>query len=302
MDATSSSQGNSPLILHKRSPVLKKLFCFSMLSVLLMGTPGCSNAKGIGQGSAQSQGELLASAKTLDYTDYATILKQYVNADGLVDYARLKANRQILDRFVGQLGAVQPQTYQSWSSNDKLAFLLNAYNALTLKAIIDHYPVKSIKDIPGVWSRTEYQVAGQSVTLDGIEHQTIRKQFKEPRIHMAVNCASLGCPLLANQPYQGSTLDAQLQKQVQRTLADPRHFRIDRAKNKVYLSSVFNWFGEDWEKTAAPTSPIPGLNRRETAFINFIRPQINPEDQQYLQRGKFHISYIDWDWSLNVQR
>jgi hypothetical protein len=283
MDATSSRKINFPLTLSKQSTVLKKLFCFSTLFVLLMGTPGCFNAKGIGQGLAQSQGAPLASAKTLDYTDYAAILKQYVNADGLVDYASLKANRQILDRFVVQLGAVQPQTYQSWSPKDKLAFLMNAYNALTLKAIIDHYPVKSIKDIPGVWSRVKYQVAGQSVTLDGIEHQTIRKQFKEPRIHMAVNCASLGCPLLANQPYQGATLDAQLQKQVQSTLADPRHFRIDRTKNKVYLSSVFNWFGEDWEKTTTPTAAIPGLNRRETVFINFIRPQISSEDQQYLQ-------------------
>jgi Protein of unknown function, DUF547 len=282
--------------------VAKTILWGCLFSWLLIGFSGCSNAKGVDQGSGALLGKQIPPGKPLDYSDYAAILKQHVNGAGLVNYAALKVDRQPLDKFVTTLGTVSPQTYQSWSPDDKLAFLINAYNALTLKAIIDHYPVKSIKEIPGVWGGTKYQVAGQAVTLDGIEHQTIRKQFTEPRIHMAVNCASLGCPHLANKPYQGSTLEAQLQQQVRRTLTDPRHLRIDRAQNKVYLSSVFNWFGEDWEKTFSPTQTISGLNRRETSFINFISQWVKPDDQQYLQQGKYRINYIDWDWSLNDQR
>jgi hypothetical protein len=268
---------------------------------ILMGTAGCASPRVVGSSRELQTGDHGVQAKPFDYRDYAAVLSQYVNAAGLVNYAGLKANRQRLDRFNTALGKVSPATYQTWSAPDQLAFLINAYNSLTLASIIDNYPVKSIRDIPGVWKRRKFKVVSQEVTLDDIEHNTIRQQFREPRIHFAVNCASIGCPILLNEPYTRDKLEQQLAQQTRLSLADQRHFRIDRGTNRIYLSSVFKWFGEDWEKTHAQAQPIQGLNQRETAFVHFLSPYISPEDQRFLQQGGYRISYIDWDWSLNTQ-
>jgi hypothetical protein len=269
--------------------------------LLLLGSGGCSSRAVIGDSVAEQSLSSTTPAAPLDYAGYASLLKKYVSADGLVDYKGLKANREPLDQFNRALGNVSSVTYQAWSEKDKLAFLINAYNSLTLASIIDHYPIKSIRDIPGVWKGRKFSIVGQEVTLDDIEHNTIRKQFQEPRIHFAVNCASIGCPTLLNEPYTGDKLNQQLDRQTRVSLANPLHFRINRDENRVYLSSVFKWFGEDWEKTQASSLPIQGLNRRETAFANFISRFVSPADQTFLKQGGYRIGYIDWDWALNRQ-
>lgn len=269
---------------------------------ILMSGAGCSSPAVIGETGKQPAGNSSAQAAVFNDSDYATILRTYVNAEGLVDYAGLKANRQLLDRYNAALGSVSPAMYQAWSANDRLAFLINAYNSITLASIIDRYPVNSIRDISGVWKGRKFKVVSQDVTLDDIEHNTIRKQFSEPRIHFAVNCASIGCPTLLNEPYRGDKLDRQLDQQVRVNMSNQRHFRIDRTEKRVYLSSVFKWFGEDWEKKHAQSQPLNGLNRRETAFIHFMRQYVSPDEQAFLQQGGYQISYIDWDWALNTQK
>jgi hypothetical protein len=274
-----------------------------LLSLLiLISGAGCSSSAVVGETSEQPSINRVSQATVFNDSDYATVLSKYVNAEGLVDYAGLKANRQSLDRFITTLGSVSSATYHAWSANDRLAFLINAYNSITLASIIDRYPVNSIRDIPGVWKGRKFKVVGQDVTLDDIEHNTIRKQFSEPRIHFAVNCASIGCPTLLNEPYRGDTLDRQLDQQVRVNVANQRHFRIDRMTKRVYLSSVFKWFGEDWEKTHAQPQPLTGLSRRETAFAHFMRQYVNADDQAFLQQGGYRISYLDWDWALNTQK
>jgi Protein of unknown function, DUF547 len=270
--------------------------------LISIGGAGCANQAVVGSSSEPPALGRVAQSTPFDYRDYAAVLKTYVNQDGLVDYSGLKANRKSLDRFNTALGNVNPATYKAWSASDRLAFLINAYNSITLASIIDNYPVKSIRDISGVWKGRKFRVVSQEVTLDNIEHNTIRKQFSEPRIHFAVNCASIGCPILLNEPYTGDKLNQQLDKQVRVSLASQHHFRVDRTNNRLYLSSVFKWFGEDWEKTHAQPQTIQGLNHRETALIHFIRQYVSPADQTFLQQGGYQISYIDWDWALNSQR
>ena len=139
-----------------------------------------------------------------------------------------------------------------------IAFWINAYNSLTLVAIIDHYPIKptvvrslvvpqnSILQIPGVWTKLKFPMMGGEVTLDSIEHENLRPNFNEPRIHMALVCAAMGCPRLLNRPYDAHELDSQLDNQTMIFLSNPKKFRIDKESNSVYLSSIFKWFGEDF--------------------------------------------------------
>jgi hypothetical protein len=273
----------------------------AILILFLLGCAGCASPVVIGSSTKQDTLSPITQVTPFNYSGYAALLSQSVNAEGWVDYAGLKRNRQPLDQFNKALGNVSSVTYQAWNQKEKLAFLINAYNSLTLASIIDRYPVKSIREIPGVWKGRKFNVVGQEVTLDDIEHNTIRKQFQEPRIHFAVNCASIGCPILLNEPYTGDKLEQQLEQQTRISLDSPLHFRIDRNENRVYLSSVFKWFGEDWEKAQAQSQSVQGLNQRESAVIGFISLYVSPADQAFLKQGGYRISYIDWDWALNRQ-
>jgi hypothetical protein len=218
---------------------------------------------------------------------------------GLVNYQKLKENRQLLDEFNSAIGEVPPSTYQSWTNNEKIAFLINAYNSFTLEAIVDNYPTKSIRNIPGVWKFRKFNVAGEEMTLDEIEHQRLRKQFNQPKIHVALVCAAKSCPFLRKEPFMGAKLEAQLNDQTQTFLAQTNNFQIDRPNNTVYLSSIFKWFGEDFEQTYGQPENIEGFNEKETAIINYVSKYLTPEDKQYLTQGGYNLKYSNYDWSLN---
>ncbi|WP_424096253.1 DUF547 domain-containing protein [Moorena producens] len=237
----------------------------------------------------------------LNYDDYATVLKTHVNNKALVNYQELQKKPEQLETFNASLGAVDTSTYQSWDEAEKMAFLINAYNSFTLESIIDQNPLKkSIRDIKGVWKGRQFNIAGESKTLDNIEHKTLRTQFNEPRIHMALVCAAISCPPLRNEPYTGEKLDQQLDDQTQNFLVSPHGFRIDRQKGTVYLSSIFKWFGEDWKKTYGVDDKFTG-NANQRAVLNFISDYLSPEDQEYLEQGNYKIKYLNYDWSLNKQ-
>jgi len=185
---------------------------------------------------------------------YADVLKSVLR-DGRVDYAKLKSNPAPLQKYLRTLSEVSPADFQKWDANKKLSFWINAYNALTFKAIIDHYPIQSsfvaslrypknsIRQIPGVWDELTFSIMGQPMTLNHIEHEIIRKEFKEPRIHMALVCAALGCPPLREQPFVGERLNKQLDDQAQLFLRNDQKFRLNQGKAEVHLSMIFKWFG-----------------------------------------------------------
>jgi len=172
-------------------------------------------------------------AAPFSYELYGKVLLQYVDANGFVNYEALNKDRENLDRFAASLANLSPQELENFDEAKKLAFWINAYNALTLKVILDHYPIKkqsllkgavypnnSIRQIPGVWDKIYFPIAGAEFTLDQIEHEILRVEFKEPRIHMALVCAAAGCPFLRREPFVGERLDAQLTEQTQRFLSD----------------------------------------------------------------------------------
>ncbi len=254
------------------------------------------------------------AAEPFSYDDYGAALQEFVNQEGMVNYRGLKANPKKLREFLQALAQVRPEDYQGWQDPQKIALWINAYNALTLKAIIDHYPIKvswfrslkfprnSIRQIPGVWKKLRFPVMGRQMTLDDIEHSTLRQQFNEPRIHMALVCAAMGCPPLRNEPFVGEKLDQQLNDQTRRFLADPQKFRIDRDRGRVYLSPIFKWFGQDFVKTYGATTKFSSFTHNERAVLNFIQNYLPKKEREYLFQGDYSISYLDYDWSLNEQK
>lgn len=265
---------------------------------LLVLTAGCSVPASMPRSDASVQ---LVENAPFSYKPYGEVLKQHVDRNGRVDYSGLQANRDLLDQFNRSMGAVSPETYGQWSDAEKIAFLINAYNAFTLQSIIDQTPLKaSIRDIPGVWRVRQFDIAGERKTLDAIEHQTLRTDFNEPRIHMALVCAAVSCPVLRTEPYTGENLNVQLEDQVNRFLNSPQGFRLDQAEKTVYLSSIFQWFGEDWTASYTPESGFVG-NEAERAVLNFISQYLEEGDRAYLLNGEYTIVYLDYDWSLNNQ-
>jgi hypothetical protein len=248
-----------------------------------------------------------------DYGDYAAVLSTYVNDLGMVDYKGLKANSARLRTFVRALGMQSRAEYNQWTDQEKIAFWINAYNGLTLKAIIDNYPIKptfparlrypnnSIRQIKGIWDGFEFRVMGRAMTLEDIEHGTLRKDFEEPMIHMALVCAAMGCPPLRNEPYEGSKLTDQLADQVRKFMGNSRKFRVDRGGGDVYLSPIFKWFGEDFVAKYGTSTKFSGPDEEERAVLNFVSRYLAPGDRAYLETGSYDIEYLDYDWTLNEQ-
>jgi hypothetical protein len=254
------------------------------------------------------------SRKIFSYDDYAAVLKDYVDDAGMVNYKQLKANRAKLDAFIDGMAKLDAKAYEKWDEKAKIALWLNAYNAFTLKAIIDNYPIKSsffksrvypknsIRQISGVWNKITFTVIGQDLTLEHIEHKILREKFDEPRIHMALVCAAIGCPPLRNEPYFAPELDEQLDDQARHFLANPEKFKIDRRKNRLYLSPILKWFADDFINRYGSPKNISEHSKEVSAVLNFIAAYLEKADKDYILRGEFKIKYLKYDWLLNEQQ
>jgi len=251
--------------------------------------------------------------QTFDYSDYAAVLKSYVDDKGMVNYRNLKANPERLLSYVRAIARLPRTQYDRWDDNARVAFWLNAYNGLTLKAIIDHYPIRasffksriypknSIRQISGVWDKLKFDVSGRKLTLEQIEHKILRVEFNEPRIHMAMVCAAMSCPRLRNEPYVGGRLDEQLDDQSRAFLGHPEKFRVDRGRNTVRLSPIFKWFGADFVGKYASAKDIGRHKKEASSALRFIAGQLEGADKNYVLAGRYRIGYLDYDWSLNEQ-
>lgn len=249
--------------------------------------------------------------QSFDHSVYDSVLAAYVQ-DGQVDYARLKTERGALDRYVEQLGSVEADEFAGWEEAERVAYLINAYNAVMLKIVIDHYPIEpagfftarrylypnnSVRQIDGVFDGIRHTVAGEPMTLDDIEHARLRADYSEPRVHFALVCAAESCPPLRDEAYVGARLDAQLDDQGDAFVNDPRRNRVDRDDGVVYLSKIFDWFGEDFADFA-PESGYRGTEatRGVLAFVSRYLPEA---DAEYLREGDYEVEFLDYDWTLN---
>ena len=240
-----------------------------------------------------------------NHTLYDNALNEFVE-EGLVDYAELNRNPHSLNRYLTDLSQVKEPVFKSWEGNQQLAYLINLYNAATLKLIVDYYPVKSIKDIGGFfkgpWGQPVVKLFGDTITLNTLEHTIIRTNYNEPRIHLALVCAAKGCPPLRSEPYTAEKLDAQLDDQTRLFLSNPIKFRIDRPDNTVYLSPIFKWYGNDFIGTFTPATGFDGFDKMKRAVLHFCSRYLSDPDSQYLAAGGYSVSYLDYDWSLNDRK
>ena len=286
-------------------------FSFAAVTLLTLGviSSGCgTESPPVASAAAESRP---TPGGEFSYEPYGTALIEYLDAAGLVDYAALKANPAELERFLADLEALDAATYESWDDDGKIALWINAYNALTLKAIIDHYPIKSsflksvvypknsIRQIPGVWTDLTFGVMGREVTLEQIEHEILRAEFDEPRIHMALVCAALSCPPLRWEPYTAERLDVQLEDQTVRFIASPERLHVDRDNGRVELSSIFKWFGDDFVSMYEPQEGFEGRDSGQRAVLNFVAIHLEGVDREFLDGGEYDVTYLDYDWTLN---
>jgi len=210
--------------------------------------------------------------------------------DGRVDYAGLaRDDTAALDRYLATLSGTCADDYARWSRADRIAFWVNAYNAFTVRLILDHYPLRSIRNIgwlPGATFRRPFipmeGLRGELIALDDIEHRVLRAQFPEPRVHFALVCAAKSCPPLRAEAYRGADLEQQLDDQGRRFVGDRDKNRVEQAAGKMFLSPIFKWFQADFE-TDGP-------------LVAFVAPYF---DLKATEVANYTVEFLDYDWSLN---
>ena len=245
------------------------------------------------------------SPADFDDQPYFRMLQKYVNARGQVNYGSLAEDRSDLDQYVHSAAFVTEDQYDQWSCDERMAFWINTYNALTIKVVADRYPISppvllellhpdGIRRIPGVWDKIQFLVIGKKMTLQEIKDDVLRK-FGDPRIHMAIVDAACGGPPLRTEPYRGETLHVQLDQQVRRFLSTPEGLQIDADSNVVRVSSIFSWFAEDFFKITDDSSDST------QCCIDFITQALDSPKTQVLRDNPSETGYLPFDWSLNRQ-
>ncbi len=228
--------------------------------------------------------------------------------DGLVYYRALRSERGRLDRYVASLNTTTA-VYEGWSREHQMALWVNAYNAIVLQTVINHYPIhgvsksypaNSIRQIPGAFEQAKYRVAGRSVTLDDIE-KTVLPQFKEPRLYLALGRGALGSGRLRSEAYSGERLDKQLDDIQKEFVNEASMIRIDRTAGQIAVTPIVSWheaeFVQAYDKGASGTfaqrSPV------ERAIVAFVMPRLLPLEKEFVQKNEFRVTYQPFDWRLN---
>jgi hypothetical protein len=240
------------------------------------------------------------------YRDWNALLVRHVKiaADGhssRVDYRGMATDRAALKAYLTSVSTVSESDYKQWPKPQRLAFLINAYNAWTIDLVLSRYPdLKSIKDLGSVfqspWKKKFIPLFGQERSLDDIEHGMIRTPgaFDDPRIHAAVVCASIGCPMLRSEAFTAEKLEAQLADGLRRFLADPSRNRFDAASGQLLVSKIFDWYGKDFELGHRSFDSL------KTTFARHAEQLAKaPEDRERIRQGDYALKFLDYDWRLN---
>jgi thiol-disulfide isomerase/thioredoxin len=249
----------------------------------------------------------------IQHDDFETLLTRYVSDKGDVDYEswqKSETDVSALDGYLGRLTAApptrRPELYAA--DHDKLSYWLNLYNALVLREVVRRWPLASVRDYQptltskidttkGFFRDLRFVVGGKEMSLDDIEHETIRKEFEDARIHFALNCGSNSCPVLSAKAYRGSELEAELERATVNFLNTPEHVKVDAETRRIYLSKIFKWYGKDFAKHARRST-----GNAKAGTLDFIALFAKPELAQSLKLArsqKYKTVYTDYDWALN---
>lgn len=284
--------------LHIRLPI--------SISILLLFLSGCTAIKPVVMDEPRGVNNIFS------HEQYQTVLLRYVDNQGRVDYAALKNQPEELEQYYDSITRYSPDSHPQLfpGKSHELAYWINAYNAGVLKTVITHYPIDSVVDVKnpailsffpdkaGFFYFQRLTFGGATTSLYYLENSVIRDRYKDPRIHFALNCASIGCPQLPQTPFTGDNLNSQLDFETTKFLAEPRNFRVDHNTKTIYLSSIFKWYEKDythWYQEQYPES-TPSL-------LTYIRLYLSPDNQQLLDSvaQEYSIEFVEYDWGLNKQ-
>jgi hypothetical protein len=252
-------------------------------------------------------GSSAVQAKPIDqqYSAWDALSKKYVHLQAdqhqsRTDYAGLKADHEQLKQVLAELSSVTEPEFSQMSQNQQKAFLINAYNTFTVELILSKYPdLKSIKDLGSLlqspWKKEFFSLLGKPHNLDWIENDMLRSRYKDPRIHVGINCASIGCPALRNEAYTAAKIDAQLDNGMMNFLGDPTRNRY--MNGKLEVSEIFKWFQEDFEKGNKGFTKVNDVFARYAAQLT---SDVNAQAQ--IRSNAVPVTYLPYDWSLNAFR
>lgn len=246
----------------------------------------------------------VSSLASFDHTEWGKLLQEHVVEVGggvatQVDYKGMLADRNALHAYLADVASIDRESFESWSQDSQLAFLINAYNAWTVELILTEYPrLASIKDIgflfSSPWRQKIVSLFGEQVSLDDIEHRMIRgwNRYHEPRIHFAVNCAAIGCPSLRAEAYEAERLEQQLEDSTRLFLSDKTRNYV--SSGRLYISSIFKWYEEDFEQGWLDANSVSEFLARYVDVLG-----LDAEDRASLGNGRMRIRHLKYDWRLN---
>jgi len=233
------------------------------------------------------------------HEDWTKVLETFVDEGGLVDYVGLARDRALFDRYIAAIETIGPETNPELfpTRNDELAYYINAYNAHVFKGVLVRGPEDDTVWTPfgtglSFFVYMDIRVGGKETTLKSLEDDVVRPRYQDPRVHAALNCASLGCPRLPREAFSGPRLDAQLDREITQFIGEARNVTVDAKAKTVKLSKIFDWFAGDflaWEKRQGNTSP------KILDYINRYRPAGEKIP------GDYKVSYFDYDKAINAR-
>ncbi len=267
---------------------MKSFIKFSILTFLAFTLSSCNllSAAGIssnGQPTKEANDELTSttanSSVNVDHSDWDKLLKKYVNEKGFVDYKGFKNDQAKLDAYLVKLSKFEPS--DDWSVQELLAYYINIYNAATIQLIVKNYPTKSIKDLKSPWTKGFVKIGNKELSLGAIENGVLRK-MDEPRIHFAINCASISCPKLMNEAYTAAKINEQLDAAAKEFINGDKN---EISENNPKLSKIFDFYTGDFKVNG---------KKDLIAYINqYSKVKINPNSK---------YSFKEYDWNLNEQK
>lgn len=220
----------------------------------------------------------ISAAGPPDHAGFTVLLQKYVDKEGMVDYGGLQGHEEALDAYLALLAANAPAN--TWSDDEEMAYWINAYNAFTLKLILRHFPVESIRDIHdgNPWDVRWIRIGAETLSLNAIEKEKLLARFNDPRIHFVLNCAARSCPPLMMQAYEADYLDMRLHRRAQKFINNPEYNRL--GPQVITISRIFDWYAGEF-------SPLI--------------PYLNQYSEQRLP-ANVEVRFHDYDWALNGQR
>jgi hypothetical protein len=252
------------------------------------------------------------AAPAFNYIDYEQFLAAHVNDRGQVDYTRAIEQADSLERFYGWISTYSPDSHPRLFPTDRhrLAYWINAYNASVIKGVLEYYPIDSVADVKpppllfffpdksGFFLFQRFTYGGQETSLYYLENEVIRLRFQDPQFHFALNCASSSCPELPPEPFYPERLDQQLDREARKFINDERNVRFDPLTRTLHLSSIFNWYEEDftgWLKAQ-------GASAEPTLVDYVLRYLEQPARDALAEQSDIAIQFFEYDWGLNDSR